>query len=210
MTGTRSTETTAAPPSRDASAGGPRQPDTVHVPDLDPFDSVPAGDLEGVPHLALDLPRRPIQQPRAVLAGVQLAGARTRRGPSATTARTGQVPRHLRQQPRRVLHGAHRRAEASRGDGPAGAVGRRALTDRDPRRSSPSAPANSPTGTPTASSTTSSPTSPSTESASCAGVRSTRRSASAWAATSARRCSRCSPRWRSTRRTRSRTSPACR
>ena len=56
MTGTRSTESTAAPPSRDASAGGPRQPDTVHVPDLDPFDSVPAGDLEGVPHLALDLP----------------------------------------------------------------------------------------------------------------------------------------------------------
>jgi polyphosphate kinase len=51
MTGTRSAETPAPP-----SAAGPPQPDSVHVPDLDPFDSVPAGDLEALPHLAIDLP----------------------------------------------------------------------------------------------------------------------------------------------------------
>ena len=54
----------------------------------------------------------PVPRPRAVLAGVQPAGARAGRGPGPAAARAGQVPGHLRQQPRRVLHGPGRRPEA--------------------------------------------------------------------------------------------------
>ncbi|HYU66536.1 MAG TPA: hypothetical protein VEK09_07260, partial [Jatrophihabitantaceae bacterium] len=43
MTGTRSADNPAT--------RAPAQPDTIHVPDLDPFDSVPAGDLE--PYLGI-------------------------------------------------------------------------------------------------------------------------------------------------------------
>ena len=134
MTGTCSTESTAVPASRDASAGRAAAADTVHVPDLDPFDSVPAGDLEAAPHLALDLPADRFSNRElswlAFNARV-LARPRTTAQPLLERA---EVPRHLRQQPRRVLHGARRRAEAPRGHGPAGPVGRRALAARDARR----------------------------------------------------------------------------
>jgi polyphosphate kinase len=48
MTGTRSADNPAT--------RAPAQPDSIHLPDLDPFDSVPAGDLEPLPHIAEDLP----------------------------------------------------------------------------------------------------------------------------------------------------------
>ncbi len=43
-------------PAPTATQTGPAQPETVHVPDLDPFDSVPAGDLEPESRPAVDLP----------------------------------------------------------------------------------------------------------------------------------------------------------
>ena len=56
--------------------------------------------------------RRPLPRPRAVLAALQRARARAGRGPRPAAARAHPVPRHLRQQPRRVLHGAGGRPEA--------------------------------------------------------------------------------------------------
>ncbi len=47
----------------------------------------------------------PLPGPGAQLARVQRTGPGARRGPEHPAARTGELPRHLRQQPRRVLHG---------------------------------------------------------------------------------------------------------
>ncbi len=47
------------------------------------------------------------------MARVQRARARACRGPEPPAARARQVPRHLREQPRRVLHGAGRRPQAA-------------------------------------------------------------------------------------------------
>ena len=55
------------------------------------------------------------------MAGLQLAGARARRGRQPAAAGAGEVPGDLRRQPRRVLHGAHRGPETPaehRTDGP--------------------------------------------------------------------------------------------
>ena len=56
--------------------------------------------------------RGPLPRPRAVLAALQRAGARARRGRRAAAAGAGAVPGDLRLQPRRVLHGPGRRPEA--------------------------------------------------------------------------------------------------
>ncbi len=54
-----------------------------------------------------------LSQPRALLAGVQPAGAARGGGPLQPAARAPEVPRHLRQQPGRVLHEAGRRPQAA-------------------------------------------------------------------------------------------------
>ena len=56
--------------------------------------------------------RRPLPRPRAVLAALQPAGARARRGPEAAAARADPLPGDLHQQPRRVLHGPGGRPQA--------------------------------------------------------------------------------------------------
>ena len=162
-----------------------------------------------VPPRPADRAGRPLPQPGAVLARLQRPGAGPGRGPPAAAAGAGEVPGHLRQQPGRVLHGAGGRAEAPRWTRPAGhradgrcrratlleligtdareLVARHAAACRR-RRPALARPA----------------------SGSCAGATSTGRARAAAPRTSGRRSSRCSPRWRSTRRTRSRTSPGCR
>ena len=75
--------------------------------------------------------RRPVPRPRAVLAGVQRAGARARRGPRPAAARARQVPGDLRQQPRRVLHGARRRPQAAHRHRHRRARGQRARCPRE-------------------------------------------------------------------------------
>ena len=57
--------------------------------------------------------RRPVPRPRALLAALQPARPRARRGHLAAAAGAGAVPGDLRQQPRRVLHGARRRPQAA-------------------------------------------------------------------------------------------------
>ena len=139
-----------------------------------------------------------------------LALAEDRR-PAAAGA--GEVPGDLRQQPGRVLHGPGRRAEAPRETGPAGARRRRA--DRRASSSALIADAHPGAGRPArgaASPTTSRPALAEAGHPDPAlgrpddpdeRDRLARR-------TSAPRSSRCSPRSRSTRRTRSRTSPGSR
>ena len=56
--------------------------------------------------------RRPLPRPRAVLAAVQPARPRARRGPRAAAAGADPLPGDLHQQPRRVLHGPGRRPQA--------------------------------------------------------------------------------------------------
>ncbi len=75
-----------------------------------------------------------VSQPRALLARLQRAGAAPRRGPGHAAAGAGEVPRDLRQQPRRVLHGAGGRAEAAAANRPADAHVRRAQPARTARR----------------------------------------------------------------------------
>ena len=69
-----------------------------------------------------------VPQPGAVLARLQRAGARARRGPAGAAARAGQVLRHLQPEPRRVLPGPGGRPE-----GP----GRRRHQHAQPRRPHP-------------------------------------------------------------------------
>ncbi len=71
----------------------------------------------------------PVHQSGAVLAGVQRPGARALRGPGPVAARAGEVPRHLLQQPGRVLPGPRLRPPR------AGGGRRRGL--EDPRRPQP-------------------------------------------------------------------------
>ena len=68
---------------------------------------------------------RPLPRPRAELARLQPAGARARRGPRPPAARARQLPGDLREQPRRVLHGARRRPQAPHRDRPRRADQRR-------------------------------------------------------------------------------------
>ena len=56
--------------------------------------------------------RGPLPRPGGVLAALQPAGARARGGRSAAAAGAHPLPRDLRQQPRRVLHGPGRRPQA--------------------------------------------------------------------------------------------------
>ena len=56
----------------------------------------------------------PVHQPRALVARLQRPRAAARRGRARAAARAGQVLRDLHDQPRRVLHGARRRACATR------------------------------------------------------------------------------------------------
>ncbi len=70
---------------------------------------------------------RPVLQPGDVLARLQRPGAGAGPGPAHPAAGTGQVPRHLRRQPGRVLHGPGGRAETPAGDGPGAGRRRRAL-----------------------------------------------------------------------------------
>ena len=79
------------------------------------------------PGARLGAARRPLPQPRAVLARLQRPGAGAGRGPQPAAAGAGQVPGDLRHQPRRVLHGPGGRAEAPRRDRPGRAQRRRAL-----------------------------------------------------------------------------------
>ena len=84
--------------------------------------------------------RRPVPRPRAVLAPAQPAGPRAGRGREPAAAGAGPLPGHLRQQPRRVLHGPGGRPQApDRGRGrrprglrPAAARGARAGSGRPP------------------------------------------------------------------------------
>src|SRR5699024_9984748 len=55
---------------------------------------------------------RPLPRPGAQLAGIQRTRPRPRLGPADPAARAGAVPVDLRDQPRRVLHGPRRRAQA--------------------------------------------------------------------------------------------------
>ncbi len=55
---------------------------------------------------------RPVPGPRAVLAAVQPARPRARRGPEPAAARARPVPGDLLEQPRRVLHGPRGRPQA--------------------------------------------------------------------------------------------------
>ena len=55
---------------------------------------------------------RPVPRPRAVVAALQPAGAGARRGRAPAAARAAALPGDLRQQPRRVLHGAGGRSQA--------------------------------------------------------------------------------------------------
>ena len=57
--------------------------------------------------------RRSVPRPRDQLARVQPARARARRGPRRPAARADPVPGDRREQPRRVLHGPRRRAQAA-------------------------------------------------------------------------------------------------
>ena len=154
--------------------------------------------------------RRPLPQPRAVLARLQRPGAGARRGPQPAAAGAGQVPRDLRVQPRRVLHGAGRRAEAPRRHRARRPQRRRPLPPRaaGPHRRRAARP--SPRRTRGCSSSTSGPSSTSRASGSCAGATSPTTSAAGSRSTSSPRSSRCSPRSPSTRRTRSPTSPGSR
>ena len=173
-------------------------------------DSVPEGDLVAETGADADLPAGRFSNRETVLAGLQRAGARPGRGPPPAAARADEVPRDLRQQPRRVLHGAGRRAEAAGGHGPADALTRRADPARGarharrphrdagrparpllPRRRRPEA------RRPRAST-------------SAGGTPWTTRRSSGWASTSRARSSPSSPRSPSTRHTRSPTSPGCR
>ena len=73
---------------------------------------------------------RPIPQPRVVVVGLQQPCLALAEDTSLLTARTRQVPGHLHVEPRRVLHGPRRRAQAPRRNRAVGPVGRRALTAR--------------------------------------------------------------------------------
>ncbi len=55
---------------------------------------------------------RPFPRPRALLAPLQPAGPRARRGPRPAAPRAGPLPGDLHQQPRRVLHGPGGRPQA--------------------------------------------------------------------------------------------------
>ena len=88
---------------------------------------------------------RALPQPRAVVARLQRARARPRRGPGAAAARAGEVPRDLQLEPRRVLPGAR--------VGPAGAARRRHPHARRPTGSTrPSSSARSGSGSTSSSS----------------------------------------------------------
>ena len=75
-----------------------------------------------------------VPQPRDVLAGLQRAGAGAGRGRRAAAARAGEVPRDLRQQPRRVLHGPRRRPQAAAEHRPRRPLRRRPRHPRAARR----------------------------------------------------------------------------
>ena len=68
---------------------------------------------------------RPLPRPRDLLAAVQRARPRARGGREHPAARARPLPRHLRPQPRRVLHGAGGRPQAAHRDRPRRAVGQR-------------------------------------------------------------------------------------
>ena len=125
-------------------------------------------------------------------------------------AGAGEVPGDLREQPRRVLHGPHRRA-SSAGTAPGSRpLPRRADHPRAARAHRRPHPGPRAAARATRSSTTSRPGWRPRASGSCTGRTSTRRPPAGCASTSATRSSRCSPRSRSTRPTRSPTSAGCR
>ena len=80
---------------------------------------------------------RPLPRARAVLAAVQRAGAPAGHGPRRAAARAHPLPRDLRQQPRRVLHGARRRPQAAHRDRPRRAHRRRPRAARAHRAHRP-------------------------------------------------------------------------
>ena len=81
---------------------------------------------------------RAVLQPRAVVAGVQPARARARRGPGRAAAGAAEVHRDRGQQPRRVLHGPRRRpprpGRRRHRDAAAGRAHAARDARRDPRR----------------------------------------------------------------------------
>ena len=113
-----------ATPSATATADGPRPGRAAAAPPADaprpcPTRRTPPSRSTrrpAPPRADLRAARRPLPQPRAVLAGLQRPGARAGRGPQPAAAGAGQVPGDLRVQPRRVLHGPGGRAEAPRRD----------------------------------------------------------------------------------------------
>ena len=187
----------------------------------DPVDSVPGGDFvdpeppaDGGPDDGgVELPEHPVQQPRTVLAELQRAGAVAGRGPPSTPARTHEVPGHLRQQPRRVLHGPRRRLEAALRHGPdPHRFERRACPRARCWPASPTAPASCPCATPEVLQRRRS-----SRAGRRAGIRLVNWEALDESARAAdlgeyfhARSSRSSPRWPSTRPTRSPTSPGSR
>ena len=153
------------------------------------------------------LPAGPLRRSRALLAGLQRARARARRGRGPATAGAGQVPGDLRLQPRRVLHGPRGRPQAAHRRRDRRARGQRAHAPRPARADpepdpGPHGPARRP-----ASATPSCPGCGPRASSSCATTRPPTTSAPRCSGRSPTRCSRSSPRWPSTRRTRSPTSP---
>ena len=151
--------------------------------------------------------RGPVLQPGAELAGLQRPGAGAGRGHGPATAGAGEVPGDLRLEPRRVLHGPGRRPETPPGHGPVGDQRRRPDRVRAAGADLRPHPGTGRPAGPLLHRRHHAGAGRGRDPDRALGSRSTRRTGSGWPTTSPRRSSRCSPRSRSTRRTRSRTSP---
>ena len=154
--------------------------------------------------------RRPLPRARAVVAAVQRAGAPARHGPGRAAARAHPLPRDLRQQPRRVLHGAGRRAQAAHRHRPRRAHRRRARAARADRAHRPPRARADAAARRRLPARRAARRSRTRASPSCAGTTSTRTTASRSTSSSPTASSPCSRRSPSTRPTPSPTSPASR
>ena len=164
------------------------------------------------PGHSCDRSRRPLAvlQPRAVVAAVQLARARARRGSGHAAARAREVLRDLLLEPRRVLHGPRRGAARPDRRRDRDAAAGRAHAERDDRADPLDACASTSRARRRCWTATCARRWPSTASGSSASTRSPRRSARRSTSASGARSSRCSRRWRSASGGRSPTSPTSR
>ena len=106
---------------------------------VEPLDAVPDDDLDAPVVVADDLPTDRFSNRELSWLAFNARVLALAEDDAPAAAGAGQVPGDLRQQPRRVLHGARRRAEAPRRHGPADHLGRRAVTARGRSAGSPSA-----------------------------------------------------------------------